>query len=108
FHTFLTVPLNTPQPPAAGDAFGSGVALAGGQAFVGAPGNDAAAENAGAVYVFQGAPTAGVLGNFLRTIYSPTPHRNAAFGAALAAGGTHLVVGAPFDSVDERGTTSAT
>src|SRR5439155_19345736 len=69
FHTFLTVPLNTPQPPAAGDAFGSGVALAGGQAFVGAPGNDAAAENAGAVYVFQGAPTVGVLCNFLRTIY---------------------------------------
>src|SRR5581483_6334460 len=59
---------------------------------VGAPYDGNGLANAGAVYVFDGAT-----GALVRTLTSPRPAVGAAFGAAVAATDTQLLVGAPLD-----------
>ncbi len=78
--------------PTAYARFGTAVAGAGTSLVVGAPYDGNGLANAGAVYVFDGAT--GVL---LRTLTSPRPAVGAAFGAAVAATDTQLLVGAPLD-----------
>jgi len=79
--------IENPQPTA-GDEFGR--ALASGSIFVGAPGDDAGAADAGAVYQFDAST-----GALQRTIVNPGPASGAGFGAALATAGGSLLVGAP-------------
>src|SRR5438034_1327210 len=81
--------LRKPGTPAAGDAFGAAVAAAGDGVLVGAPGDDTAAPDGGAAFVFgsgDAAPT---------TLLPPTPAAEGAFGAAVAALGSNPLVGAP-------------
>jgi drug/metabolite transporter superfamily protein YnfA len=78
--------------PTAYARFGTAIAGAGTSLVVGAPYDGNGLANAGAVYVFDG--TTGAL---VRTLTSPRPAVGAAFGAALAATDTQLLVGAPLD-----------
>ncbi|RMH04254.1 MAG: hypothetical protein D6704_11500 [Nitrospirae bacterium] len=80
-----------------GDHFGEAVAWAGRWWLIGAPGDDTAGIDAGAVYLFDG--TAGTL---LSKIVNPSPAEGAAdlFGAILEAYDQHFFVGAPFDEHD--------
>jgi cysteine-rich repeat protein len=79
--------------PNAGDMFGLVVASLGTDYVVGAPFDDTAGPNAGAVYIFNG--TTGVL---KKTLLNPSPATNNNFGRAIAAfGTTSLIVGAPLD-----------
>ncbi|MCB9848998.1 MAG: FG-GAP repeat protein [Phycisphaeraceae bacterium] len=80
--------------PAAGDAFGSAVAIDNDTAVIGAPGVDDVADAAGAVYVFFRADD----GSWSETIKLTAPDGMAgdAFGMAVAIDGDRLVVGAPF------------
>jgi cysteine-rich repeat protein len=88
----LTQTLLNPGP-AAGDRFGAALAVSGGAIVVGAPGDDTGATDAGAAYVF-GAAT----GLLTRPLLNPGPQAGDHFGAALAAAGDRIVVGAPEDS----------
>lgn len=84
--------LLTPEVPATdNDEFGQAVALHGDWAFAGAPGDDRAGVNAGAVIAFRR-----VAGVWSRTqvIVSPRAEVLGEFGAAIAFDGTRLVVGA--------------
>jgi hypothetical protein len=83
-----------PHPfPAAGDFFGTSVALAGGRLVVGAPRRDqGAAVDAGAVYVFDAAT-----GTLLHALAAPSPVADARLGTAVAAAGDVLVAGAPHE-----------
>jgi len=78
--------------PTAYARFGTAVAGAGTSLVVGAPYDGNGLANAGAVYVFDGAT-----GALVRTLTSPRPAVGAAFGAAVAATDTQLLVGAPLD-----------
>ncbi|HLK10832.1 MAG TPA: hypothetical protein VKW76_05590 [Candidatus Binatia bacterium] len=78
--------------PTAYARFGTAVAAAGASLIVGAPYDGNGLANAGAVYLLDG--TTGAL---LRTFTSPRPAIGAAFGAAVAATDTQLLVGAPLD-----------
>jgi len=79
--------------PVAGDEFGFFVATVGSNVLVGAPSDDNGAEDAGAVYVFDGATA-----ELQRTLQKPSPATGDSFGASIAALGTDVLVGAPFDS----------
>lgn len=77
--------------PAAGDAFGSAVAVSGGRVAVGAPGSDAGATDAGnaAVYLVTGpSPTVPE-----QLIGNPAPAAGDRFGSSIAASGPRVVVG---------------
>ena len=81
--------LRKPGTPAAGDAFGAAVAAAGDGVLVGAPGDDTAAPDGGAAFVFGSGDTAPT------TLLPPTPAAEGEFGAAVAALGSNPLVGAP-------------
>jgi hypothetical protein len=59
---------------------------------VGAPYDDTGSTDAGAVYVFDGET-----GDLIRTITNPSPNPYDYFGYSVAAVGTDIVVGAPYD-----------
>jgi len=75
--------------PALDDSFGFSLAIAGSKLIVGAPRDDAAANNAGAVHVFSL-----VSGAFDTTIQNPQDDPNDFFGFAIAALGDDFIVGA--------------
>ena len=77
-----------------GDRFGGAVALWGGALFVGAPGDDTAALDAGAVFVYERVGKTWVLDQVV-TPLSPMP--GAAFGWSLCVDRGTLAVGAPGD-----------
>ena len=78
--------------PSAGEQFGASVAAAGTDVLVGAPFNSDEARNAGAVYLLDGNT-----GQLLRTFRKSMPAAGDLFGAAVAALGDTIVIGAPFD-----------
>jgi len=82
----------------AGDRFGASVAIAGKVAVVGAPGDDSAASDGGAVHVFEN--IAGVW-TFLDTLTAADAQTGDNFGASVWLDGEDLFVGAP--SVDANG-----
>src|SRR5262245_56702629 len=61
--------------PAAGDFFGTAVAVSGGRVLVGAPNNDTGALNAGSAYLYDA-----VTGQLLHTFHNPTPAAYDDFG----------------------------
>jgi hypothetical protein len=92
--TLPVATLNNPAP-GAGDFFGKSVAISGKRVMVAAPSDNTGAENAGSVYVYDlESLTPGVPA---LTVNNPDPNPGDAFGAAIAASGLRLVVGAPFD-----------
>src|SRR5439155_368499 len=85
---------------AASAKFGAAVAVVGGYAVVGAPGDDAAGANAGAAYLFNPGSA-----KVLRTLLNPNPNATPApavsrFGAVLAAAGLRAAVAAPQETVN--------
>ena len=74
------------------DFFGRDVAGFGDDVLVGATGEDLGAEDAGAVYLFDGAT-----GQLLVTIQDPTPDIQESFGAAITSFGNKIAITAPFD-----------
>jgi hypothetical protein len=89
----------TNPTPAASDFFGFSVALVGDYVAVGAPFDDMAAENAGAVYLFHA-----FSGQLLETLFSPEPQAGGRFGFSLAAmDDDRLIVGAPNDGLSQTG-----
>ena len=74
------------------DFFGRDVAGFGDDVLVGASGEDLGAEDAGAVYLFDGAT-----GQLLVTIQDPTPDIQESFGAAITSFGNKIAITAPFD-----------
>jgi hypothetical protein len=87
---FVTALIN--PSPAAGDLFGSSVAVSGNIVVVGAPQDDTGAANAGAAYVYDfnsATPTIPIA--FLA---NPTPAPDDNFGNAVAVSGKYVVVGA--------------
>ena len=76
--------------PQAGDLFGAALAIDEGMIAIGAPGDDTAGADAGAVYLFDLAT-----GALARKIIATDPSPGAAFGASVALDGGLLVVGAP-------------
>ena len=72
------------------DQFGSGVAISGNTAVVGAPGDSdsVAGNDSGRVYVFSVST-----GNLLTTISPPTPAANLRFGRQVAVSGNNVIVG---------------
>jgi uncharacterized delta-60 repeat protein len=99
-----TVPvatLNNPGP-AAGDYFGSSVAISGTLVVIGAHFDDTGASNAGSTYVYDLAsstPTMPVI-----TLNNPGPALADNFGFSVAISGTRVVVGA---YLDDTGATDA-
>jgi CSLREA domain-containing protein len=79
--------------PAVGDLFGLSVALADGLALVGAYGDDTAAPNAGAAYLF------GTDGTLLQTFLSPSPAADNHFGRSVALVDGLVLVGAHGDDI---------
>jgi len=82
-----TIQNPTPEP---GDQFGSAVAAAAANVLIGAPGDDTAALDTGAAYLFD----AGT-GTLLQTFLNPAQGAFDHFGFAVAAGPSGLLVGAP-------------
>ena len=90
--------LRNPEPTP-GAQFGSSVAVmtGGAQVLVGAPLDSSIdAQNAGAVYVFDGSTSDGRL---IRTLRKPVPTAGDLFGASVATAGRMVVVGAPLDDL---------
>ncbi|MBN2474882.1 MAG: lamin tail domain-containing protein [Pirellulales bacterium] len=96
--------LQTYRKPSPGldEGFGYCVAAMGDKVLVGAPRDDAGAANAGAVYLFDA-----VTGELLRTFANPTPEEDDQFGAALAAVGGNVLIGAHLDDTAGRDTGAA-
>lgn len=96
--------LNAPDPSASAK-FGSAVAIVGEWAIVGAPFNDQAGSNAGAVYVFRRTPDG--MGGFTWPIHSqlvaPDAQAGDQFGFSLAVDEGLLIAGAPFGGTGETG-----
>ncbi len=87
--------LNNPAP-AAEDAFGYSVAIAGSLVAVGTPFDDTGAADTGAVYVYDLAganPAAPIV-----TINNPSPGTGDLFGCSVAVSGTLILVGANSDN----------
>ena len=74
------------------DFFGRDVAGFGDDVLVGATGEDLGAEDAGAVYLFDGATS-----QLLVTIQDPTPDIQESFGSAITSFGDKIAITAPFD-----------
>ena len=90
--TFLNP--NPDHPPFSADRFGSSVAGFGNNVLVSAPLEDMAAEDAGAVYLFDGST-----GQLLRTFLSPNPNPiGTVFGSAIAVVGNNIAIAAGLDS----------
>lgn len=86
--------LNNPTP-AAGDLFGTSVAVAGTRVTVGAPRDDSAGSDAGSAYVYD--LSSGTPETPVSTLNNPSPSSNDDYGSAVAVTGTRVVVGAPGD-----------
>lgn len=80
-----------PTAPVANEQFGYSVAALGTNVLIGAPFDNTAASESGAVYLFNG--TTGAL---LRTLTTPTADLGAGFGWSVAGVGNNILVGAPF------------
>jgi serine/threonine protein kinase len=91
----LLLTLHNPRPNP-NDNFGYSIALLGGNVIVGAPGEDTDATNAGMAYVFDSSTE----GPPLVTFRNPKPGHSDEFGAAVAALGNRVVIGAPGDDTD--------
>ena len=89
--TFLNP--NPAAPPFSRDLFGGAMAGFGDDVLVSAPFEDSAAQDAGAVYLFDGAT-----GQLLQTFVSPTPDVGDAFGVAIATVGNNIAIAAAFDA----------
>jgi len=74
----------------AGDQFGRSVAIQGDRCIVGAPGHDAAGNNAGAVYIYRKEPTGWTLESKL---FALTSQSNSSFGESVDIDGDTLAVG---------------
>ncbi|MBI1761102.1 MAG: FG-GAP repeat protein [Acidobacteria bacterium] len=83
---------------AANDAFGDSVALDGNTAVVGAPFDDGSGANQASVYVFVRSDTVWTFQAKLAAVDGATSDQ---FGFAFALSGDTLVVGAPFDDIDQ-------
>jgi len=98
--------LTLPNPsPAAGDGFGSAVALDGTLAVIGANSDDTGATDAGSAYVYDlisGTPTVPA-----RVLNNPSPAVGDNFGVAVAIWGTRVVVGANLDDTGAANAGSA-
>ena len=87
--------------PANRDFFGDDVALFGNRALISTIGDDTAALNAGAAYLFDT-----LTGALLHTFLNPTPELNNAFGNndnfgfSVALSGTRIAIGAPNENVN--------
>lgn len=84
----------------AGDRFGSAVALHGGHAVIGAPGDDDARADAGAAYVYERCPPFDACTQPWREMAKLTANDAAQgddFGVSVAISGDHAIVGASFD-----------
>ncbi len=84
-----------PAPDAGGglDFFGQSVAGFGDDVLVSAPGEDFGAQDAGVVYLFDGAT-----GALLQTFQKPNPATFDQFGVAVTTVGNNIAVGAAFDA----------
>ncbi len=95
-----------PNPsPAAGDNFGTSVAISGTRVVVGASFDDTGASNAGSAYVYDlsnGTPTVPVV-----TLNNPTPAVSDRFGDSVAISGMWVVVGAFGDDTGATNSGSA-
>jgi hypothetical protein len=87
----LLLTLANPDPTI-NDDFGSSVSALGSNLLVGARRDDAAASDAGTVYLFDGSS-----GALIRTFTSPTPSVREYFGWSVTAVGGNVLVGAPQD-----------
>ncbi|MBN2024916.1 MAG: hypothetical protein JW809_19220 [Pirellulales bacterium] len=76
--------------PTADDLFGATLAVQGDYLLIGAPGEDAGATDAGAVYVYHGLSSTPVA-----TLTIPSPAADDSFGSAIAWLGNDILVGAP-------------
>ena len=90
--TFLN-PEPTPDATGGLDFFGHAVTGFGDDVLVAAPGEDLGAQDAGVVYLFDGAT-----GALLQTIQNPTPVAFDQFGVSIAAVGNNIAVAAAFDA----------
>jgi len=77
--------------PTTTDRFGAAVGISGTNIVIGAPNNDAGANNAGAAYLFD---TGGTL---RQTFANPAPADSDNFGAVVAIAGANVVIAAPND-----------
>ena len=89
----------TAHDGAAGDGFGSSIALGGGLAVVGAPKDDDRGTDSGSVYVFDAQS-----GAQLAKLVAPDGADGDQFGCAVAVGSGRIVVGAIYD--DDHGRNS--
>jgi filamentous hemagglutinin family protein len=80
-----------PTASVADELFGWSVAALGTDVLIGAPFDNTAASQSGAVYLFSG--TTGAL---LRTLATPSADLGAGFGWSVAGVGNNILVGAPF------------
>src|SRR5438093_1461689 len=94
FDTATGALLHTLQAPhpREGDLFGSAVAASDTMILVGAPFDDTVAANAGAAHLFDAST-----GALLHTFLNPLPNPDGRFGSAMAAPGSAVLIGAPFD-----------
>ncbi len=90
--TFLNPNPDT-AAPFSRDFFGDSVTGFGDDVLVSAPLEDLAANDAGAVYLFDGAT-----GQLLHTFVSPNPEVGVQFGSAIAAVGNNIAITAAFDA----------
>jgi hypothetical protein len=86
------------------DGFGFAVALAGDWLAVGAPRDDTAAWQAGAVYLYQRSVVGITISYVMRQkIVAPVSQQDAGFGSSIAFDGEYLVIGCPgYDSEASR------
>ncbi len=89
------ITLKNPSP-AKDDMSGWSVAISGTRVVVGAIGDDAGGEDAGAVYVYDLATSSP--GVPVATLKSPSPAYSMWFGSALAIEGANIAIGTPSDS----------
>jgi hypothetical protein len=91
--------LRTFQNPAPGanDNFGLSVSVSLENSVIGAPYQDAVANNAGTAYLFNATDTAPA-----KVFQDPVPSNGDLFGRSMVISGAHVLVGAPFD--DTNGT----
>ncbi|MGE0128251.1 MAG: putative Ig domain-containing protein [Blastocatellales bacterium] len=85
----------TASDAAAGDNFGSAVAISGETAVVGSLGDDDAGGNSGSVYVFV---RTGTLWSQQQKLTASDAQGGDQFGSSVAINGETIVVGAPFDN----------
>ena len=89
----LLATLTIPDPGASNEAqFGASVGATNTNILVGAPGKDG---GTGAAYEFEGDTTQSNFGELLLDIPNPTSQPGSDFGAAVAADGNDVIVGAP-------------